>query len=969
MKKKLLLLCATITCSFIFVFAGNNARVIIPNNPAKKFYKIPENLKDGEDYLSKTIIFKVKPQYRQNCRVNSIDNLFAINDFMNFIGEQNLAKIYPNHEAPVHERNSMEQQMVDLSLIYSFKYTADVALNKVINQLLSLGYVEYAEPWYIPKIHLNPSDTGWVSQYHLRGNVPGSINATDAWTMYTGSASIVIGITDTGFQLNHPDLQADIKYNTADGPAVNGIDDDGDGYIDNYYGWDVGMNDRDPTWQGNAHGVATSGDACAATNNVTGVASPGFNTKFLPVKVANASGSLIAAYQGIIYAADHGCNIISCSWGTPGGGDYEQSIIDYAVINKNVAVFASAGNGGINQQVYPSSSNNVYRVASSTNDDSRSNFSDHGNDVDWSAPGDGIYSTWANSSYTALSGTSMACPVSAGAAGLIQAYFNYTYTNCLQAAEKLKQTCNILTGNNNNTQLLYSQGKLGKGRINMYNALTQAAKSVIMNPITVTDNNDNIFLPGETLYFSGVFTNYLDAISSNCIATLTVASVSSGTLPALVDSSTIIGALATLGTRNNNVDPFRITIASNAPINQNLKFKITITDGTYSSSQYFDIIVNVDFVNVTVNDVFTTITSRGRTGYNLFGQMQGIGFQYQLPTAENLLYEMSLMIGTSPTKVSDMFRESSTANNDFKTLSRVCRNNPAVVSDFDVEGKFNDSSSTSIIPVEVHHSAYAWSTVPYRKFILVKYKIKNTNNSTLDTLYAGIIADWDITNAWQNKGAYDAANKMGYVWHTAAGGKYAAIKLLSTGPALHYTIDNVPNGNGGVSPVDFFTAKKFTVLSTNRATDGYAAAGGGDVFDCVSTGPFTINAGDSIEVAFALIAGDNLADIQTSACAAQYKYDNNCIVSVNDIENNNFEIWHYPNPASDFITIRYNVPKNNNTSLAIMNSVGQVVMTAEKLVWDIHEKTFDVSKISSGMYYYQLKDGESTITKKFAIVR
>ncbi|TAL56406.1 MAG: T9SS type A sorting domain-containing protein, partial [Bacteroidetes bacterium] len=385
--------------------------------------------------------------------------------------------------------------------------------------------------------------------------------------------------------------------------------------------------------------------------------------------------------------------------------------------------------------------------------------------------------------------------------------------------------------------------------------------------------------------------------------------------------------------------------------------------------------VNVDYINITINDVYTTITSKGLLGYNAVGQVAGLGFEYRLPSAQALLYEMSLMIGTSSTQVSDMFRNGTTPGGDadFGSVIRAAQITPSVVSDFDVDGKFNDAPATINAPVEVHHNAYAWSAAPYRKFVIVKYEIKNTGSSALNNLYAGILADWDVPNAdaSKNKAAYDATNKMGYVWNTVTSGPYAAIKLLSnTAPAVHYALDNAPGGVGGVNVYsDFTTAEKYTVLSTNRPTAGDTSAQGNDVMDCVSSGPFTVNAGSSITVAFALIGGDNLVDIQASACAAQAKYDNGCVVGVNDVETNNFWMYNYPNPSTGSFNINYNVIGYDKAAIRIMNALGQTVMIFDNLAQGKNTLAVDGSALAAGYYFYQLKAGEAVLTKKITIVK
>ena len=114
-----------------------------------------------------------------------------------------------------------------------------------------------------------------TNQYHLL-----NVNCFNAWDINKGDSSIVIGITDTGTDPTHPDLMNSVKRNYAD--VFDGFDNDGDGFIDNYIGWDLGENDNDPSFNANAHGVHVSGLAAATADNNLGGAGTGFNCKFLP---------------------------------------------------------------------------------------------------------------------------------------------------------------------------------------------------------------------------------------------------------------------------------------------------------------------------------------------------------------------------------------------------------------------------------------------------------------------------------------------------------------------------------------------------------------------------------------------------------------------------------------------------------------------------------------------------------------
>ncbi|HTL80922.1 MAG TPA: S8/S53 family peptidase [Bacteroidia bacterium] len=952
----------SIACAFVgSVFAKN------PNAPSIPYKQkhTPVSELTPDDYMANTMILNVLPEFRDQCTDNSI-NIPEVNDFLAMIGSVNVQRKFTHSKRPDKKFNDWGAPMIDITLIYEIKFTSAMNLDKAISKMFDLGYFEYVEPHYIEHIALIPTDasaTNAQSYYIYITHCAGSTQS--GWDISTGSSSVTIGIVDTGTELTHADLTNQIQHNLAD--PIGGGDNDNDGYVDNYNGWDVAMNDNDPTWQGNAHGVAVCGDADAQVNGGGSVAGPGFNCKFLPVKIADASGALTASYDGIVYAADHGADVINCSWGGVGGGSYGQSIIDYATNNQDALVCCAAGNDGIDELFYPSGYDNAMSVCATTNTDAHASFTNYNYTVDVASPGNSIYSTWNGNSYWPNSGTSMASPVCAGICAVVRAF--YPSYNAMQTMHRVMQTADNIYSVSGNTSAIYTD-KLGSGRVNLYRALTDpVVESVGYSNIAFTDNNDNAFVAGDTLRLTGLFTNYL-ATTTNLVGTLSV--VSGGTYVSLLDNSTTVGALGTMGTATHTADPFQIKILPAAPVNADVVFKLTMTDGAYSTNVYFDVIVNVDYINVTVNDVWTTITSKGLIGYNQPSQAQGLGFDYQ--HGGTLMYESSLMIGTSSTKVNDMVRGATAGNTDVDFASQVAvrQQTTTPVSDFDTYGWFRDNVSTTPLPVTVHHTSYAWTPVPHSKYVIVQYVIKNTGASTLSNLYAGIFSDWDVDAATyaNDKAAFDAVNKMGYVWCTNAGGKYVGIKLLTnTAPVNHYAIDNVSGGGGGVDiTAGFTTAQKYTVLSTSRATAGGAGTGN-DVCDVVSSGPFTISAGDSVKVAFALLAGDDLTDLQNSAVDAQSQYDNLILGIADNAEGDPSGLFMYPNPTSGEMMINYSVAEAGNTELKILNASGQVVRlisTGDKQPGDYVEQ-FDGSSLADGIYFLQFTSNGNVSTRKMVI--
>ena len=160
--------------------------------------------------------------------------------------------MFPHSQRPEKETNEQGQAYADLTLIYEFTYTANLQFEKLIRKFAMLSIAQYAEPHYVPHVFYTPNDPDLVQQYAIT-----NIQAEAAWGVNTttarGDTNVVIGITDTGTEPTHDDLKNQIKHNYLD--TLDGIDNDGDGYIDNFSGWDLGENDNDPTYNANAHGV------------------------------------------------------------------------------------------------------------------------------------------------------------------------------------------------------------------------------------------------------------------------------------------------------------------------------------------------------------------------------------------------------------------------------------------------------------------------------------------------------------------------------------------------------------------------------------------------------------------------------------------------------------------------------------------------------------------------------------------
>jgi len=898
------------------------------------------------------VIVKVKTNLRQQCKLNEIENE-KINACLSSLQATSVRKKFPLHQQPASEKDRYGRTLTDLSLIYQISLPPNQDLKKAINCLLATNEIAYAEPHYTQSIMYTPNDPSASVQYYLD-----KIMAYQAWDISQGDTNIVVGVTDTGTDLFHEDLVLNVKLNYLD--PIDGIDNDIDGYVDNYYGWDLGENDNTPQCNANFHGLHSTGISSATVNNNLGIAGVGFKAKYLPIKISDAGGTLNSSYEGIVYAVDHGCQIVNCSWGGTGASQFGQDIVNYAAINKNALVVASAGNNGNDVLFYPASYQNVLNVAATDQLDHKKANSTYGISIDVCAPGEDILSTWIGNTYVASGGTSTAAPVVSGAAAIVKSHFP-SYSG-IQIGEQLRATADNIDTVAFNAPWA---GKLGKGRINLFRALNDTnVVSIVLTNSSTNDNNDNAFVVGDTLTITSEFTNYLaQANAVNVVVT------SSSPFVQMINNTASLGDLNTLQIATNNANPFTAAILPGAPINAPVEFKLEVSDNAgHTFTYYIAIVINVDFINININDVATTVTSKGNVGYNN-SSSQGLGFVYN---NSNLLYESGLLIGASATRVSDRVRNGLTGNDvDFSAVSNVSRVIPGVFSEFDVAGSFNDAGALiDAIPVKVLQNAYAWSTPGNTKYVIFKYKIINTGAVLLDNVFAGMFADWDIMNSNLNKAAYDATNKLGYCYSTQTNGLYAGIKLLSnTAPAVHFAMDNVAGGGGagGIDPSGgISTAEKFQGLSTNRANAG-GTGNGNDVIHFVSSGPLSINPNDTVEVAFAYLAGDSLADLLTSAAAAQTKYNNNpIIVKNNSINKSDFSL--FPNPVKEVLNVSFNSIVQNPITIRIVDLQGKLIQSQQfnnsnGLI------QLPLGNLEQGIYFIEVITTEQIKTEKFILAK
>jgi serine protease len=356
------------------------------------------------------------------------------------------------------------------------KIPAGMSVDEAVARYQKLDGVSAVQPNYYYHLLVTPNDPQFTAagMYGLA-----KISAPLAWDTTTGSSAVVVANIDTGAKYTHEDLAANMWTNPGETNG-NGIDDDGNGFIDDFYGYDFFFNDPDPLDQ-HGHGTHTSGTIGAVGNNALGVVGVNWNVKIMTIKIYDNDGfgttaaMLINAYNYVRLMKNRGINIRVTN-NSYGGCDeacgYDQATKDAldAMGNAGILnVFAAGNNNANNDTVaapsYPATytSPSVLAVASSTNTDIRSGFSSWGPiSVDLAAPGSGILSTVMNvSNYGSMSGTSMATPHVTGAAALLSAHNPNLSVASLKAT--LMNTVDVLANWNG----VVKSG----GRLNVANAL------------------------------------------------------------------------------------------------------------------------------------------------------------------------------------------------------------------------------------------------------------------------------------------------------------------------------------------------------------------------------------------------------------------------------------------------------------------------------------------------------------------
>jgi|YNPMSStandDraft_1061717.scaffolds.fasta_scaffold01210_1 hypothetical protein len=873
-------------------------------------------------FAQQTIILKIKPHYKTMCLTNNISLPSLHNILQN--KQFQLKQLFPKAYFPKDTQDIFYKYYVDISTIYELQINEKLEINSIINKISSLPEVEYCHLKDIPELLYTTNDPAIGAQYYLN-----NVKAFDAWDIYKGDSTIVIGIIDTGTELAHDDLWQNIAYNYND--PIDGIDNDGDGFTDNFRGWDVGNNDNSAEWSENAiganpHGVFVAGMAAPTTNNGIGIAGVGFNTKYLPVKIVDSTGILSRAYEGIVYAADHGCKIINCSWGSTVPTAFGYDIIRYATYNRKALVLAAAGNNGhtTNSVYYPAAYDEVVAVAATNQADIKWQKSCYGYHVDISAPGENVYSTYSNNGYTYGWGTSYASPLASSVAALVYGYYQKKL-NPFQLRAIIEQNSDIIDTIQGNQSYA---GMIGKGRVNAFKALTQSVnKALYLFNFEISENNDtsnltfsivNLFKPTDNLYAK------IRTLSS-CIS--------------FIEDSIYIGIMDSLQLLANGFLNFRYIINVNCPLDQQIDFFIDIKDNQYEETFHYRTTVNKSYADINNEIITLTACSNGRIGYHSLSPVQGSGIQYN--QSKSLVSEMGLLLYDTQ-KASWCFL----GKNDFKPLQKVIVTETE--DNINSNSQFNDLLSINPLKINVHQNISLFKNDTLKNIVLIQYQIKNNSTTDFDSLYVGLFSDIDIINAYKNKISFDSLLKLQYTYFPYTSGVHMGFYLPDNFQKNYYAIDN-DGANQSIKIDDGLSLTEIRqIVKQNRLEAGNIH--GNDVSSFVSYGPIVLQYNNTINLNFLIIFGRNYNELITNSIIAVSKFDTT-LISVNSL-NSYFNL--YPNPSANYfyLSLPNSLKQEENIIISVFDIQGKIIY---KQRYKTKENIYIYHNFKKGMYIVQIQ--------------
>ena len=811
------------------------------------------------------------------------------------------------------------------------------------------------------RIDSPPNDPFYPLQWYLH-----KISSIPAWDVAIGDSNVTIAIVDIGVNLDHNDLQRNRWVNYPEKNGEPGVDDDGNGFVDDLHGWDFYDDDSDPRPGGtDSHGTHVAGLTAAVTDNGFGISGVSWNCRYMSIRVGSVR-RIAFGYEGVIYAAASGADIINLSWGSNSPSNIERITIDYAT-EQGALVIAAAGNENVTPPPfnhYPAAYENVLAVAAVDTSDKLARLSNYNSWVDISAPGVDILSTISNG-YGMLSGTSMATPIVAGAAALLKSK-NPNWTN-----EQLKLQLMLSSDPIDNLNPSYADS-IGYGRLNIYRALADQQSGFEITDFTVSDgqfsNHNGIIERDEDVEVIVELKNLLSK------SALISGWISSDDQYLDIDSIVVdFGVIEPDASSTNSQMPFIAHIHRLARQGRVVKCHLNlIVDGTQGQSIPFSLTIQPPYVNHNNGNILLTVTNFGAFGYFDYPENRSIGEGMRFPKGGlNGMFHGSLMISTSPGNVSDCAFGDSLGNSlqnrfDFESTSN----------EFHIEtSDNNEQTSTSnfndpLKHIEIEQTVISYPDSPDDDYVLVEYTIKNVGLFELDSVQVALFLDWDIVNTSNNKCKWDEEAQFGWMEHTGGGFPVFGAALLDQTTGFQVAVNNSYDWPSGRWERWSDRAKYDLMQMGFRRSKSEE---NGDYSQLIGTKSFSIGVQRSIVVTFAILAGENSTDLEQNLNAAVEKMESNPFLRRDDRSSPvEFELISvYPQPFNGNVNVFFRLPEAGTVNWDIFNLTGRRIKSGSLFYPSAgdYSTPIEMDLFPSGLYLVRFGYGGNHLTKRLTLLR
>lgn len=884
--------------------------------------------------------------------------------------------------------------------------------------------VEYAEPRYLRTMSQTPNDTELEKFIDAH-------NFAAAWDLSQGSPDILIAIVDGGVGYTHSELDdnlwinqdevpatirpqvdqdadgtitsAEVKqylqsngndYNSdgsitlrdaldSDSPFMDGVDSDQNDFTDDLFGWDFWAGgetinsittDRDPFHDASDHGTHVAGIAAAETNNNDGIAGAAYTATYMPVKAGGTQGNADAigfGFEGILYAAENGADIINCSWGGSSGSQTEEEIVNLAT-NMGALVVVSAGNE-VTDINYPARYDKALSVGSVESNNKAAIYSNFGYDLDVLATGSDILSTSFNNNYISKTGTSMSAPIVSGLAALVKDL--HPDWGPERIGMQIRASASYIDNVNQDSY----RDRLGHGSIDAFRAVnTNLPGLKVISSDFVNENGEKLDLD-ELGRIQLVLTNVGNTTSA---LNLQIESLNESGIE-LGSASRQLGSVAT----GDTVDvSFDLTISKNFDLNAIPTFRLDFRSANQNYEDFNVITYDKLFYDTMAgNNVKTSFGVDGTIGFlDPLSGKGGVGFIPRKPDGsggyqegDNLLFEGGLMVEIDGA-LHDAVRTQNGVSRDFlPKLGFVTRP--------DDEGGITGNTRFVTMPTDtakqvvIDLQTYAYDDPAISNVVYVKYTIQNLSSFlVMKNVYAGLFNDWDIGgNASNNNISFSESDSVLYIADASSSSSQPVAAVAHMGPiSSALAIDNAVEGQPDSVTFGLYdgfedSEKKRSLKAGTVRTEINNA----DVSAVVASGPFTLNPKAKATIGFIYAFGEDPDELRKQIAAARtrnlFSVSSAGRIRSEEVPEETNLFQNYPNPFNSSTQLHVDLQQRSEVTLTIYDVLGRKVrvLVDRELEAGAHFFPFNAESISSGVYFARLKTNRGIETIPMTLIK